>query len=46
LTHAEEILTDVRKKVETEKMTLRDIAAGKLDTSWIDATLRRLGCAT
>ena len=46
LTHAEEILADARKKVEAEKMTLRDIAAGKLDTSWVDATLRRLGCGT
>lgn len=46
LTHAEEILTDARKKVEAEKMTLRNIAAGKLDTSWVDATLRRLGCGT
>lgn len=45
-THAEEILTDARKKVEVEEMTLRDIAAGKLDTSWIDATLQRLGCET
>lgn len=46
LTHAEEILAAARKKVEAEKMTLRDIAAGKLDTSWVDATLRRLGCGT
>ena len=37
---------NARKKVEAEKMTLRDIAAGKLDTSWVDATLRRLGCGT
>ena len=40
----EEVLAAVRKKMEAEKKTLEDIAAGRLDTSWIDATLRRIGC--
>ena len=25
---------------------LADIAAGKLDTTWIDTTLNRIGCKT
>lgn len=41
---AEEILAAARKKVEAEKTTLANIAAGKLDQSWVDATLRRIGC--
>jgi RraA family protein len=41
---AEEILVAARAKVELEKKTLANIAAGKHDTSWIDATLRRIGC--
>ncbi|HEX2544745.1 MAG TPA: RraA family protein [Ramlibacter sp.] len=41
---AEEILAATRKKMDAEKQTLADIAAGKLDTSWIDAKLRSLGC--
>ena len=40
----DEVLAAVRKKMELEKQTLADIAAGTLDTSWIDATLRRIGC--
>lgn len=43
---AEEILAATRKKMELEKKMLADIAAGKLDTSWIDATLKRIGCNT
>lgn len=43
---AEEVLAATRKKMEAEKKTLADIAAGTLDTSWIDATLRRIGCNT
>lgn len=43
---AESILLAARKKVEAEKQTLIDIAAGQLDTSWVDATLKRIGCAT
>ena len=41
---AEEILAATRKKMDAEKQTLGDIAAGKLDTSWIDAKLRSVGC--
>ena len=43
---AEEILAATRKKMELEKKMLADIAAGTLDTSWIDATLKRIGCNT
>ena len=32
------------QKMDAEKKMLADIAAGKLDTAWIDATLRRIGC--
>jgi RraA family protein len=42
----EEILAATHKKMEAEKKTLADIEAGKLDTSWIDATLKRIGCST
>lgn len=41
---AEAILAATRKKMDLEKAMLADIAADKLDKSWIDATLRRLGC--
>jgi RraA family protein len=40
----EEVQVAVRKKMEAERKTLADIASGTLDTSWIDATLRRIGC--
>jgi regulator of RNase E activity RraA len=40
---AEEILAAVHRKMEAEKKTLADIAAGTLDTSWIDVTLKRIG---
>ena len=43
---AEAVLAATRKKMEAEKKTLADIAAGTLDTSWIDATLKRIGCNT
>jgi regulator of RNase E activity RraA len=42
----EEVLAATHKKMELEKQMLADIAAGKLDTSWIDATLKRIGCNT
>jgi RraA family protein len=42
----EAVLAATHKKMELEKVMLADIAAGKLDTSWIDATLRRIGCDT
>jgi RraA family protein len=38
------ILEATRKKMEIEAQMLRDIAAGTLDTAWVDATLRRIGC--
>lgn len=40
----ESVLEATRKKMDAEKKTLADIAANKLDTSWIDATLKRIGC--
>jgi RraA family protein len=40
----EEVLAATHKKMEAEKQTLADIAAGKLDTTWIDAALKRIGC--
>lgn len=43
---AEEVLVATHKKMEAEKKMLADIAAGKLDTSWIDVTLKRIGCNT
>ncbi len=43
---AESILAATHKKMELEKQMLADIAAGKLDTAWIDATLQRIGCNT
>lgn len=43
---AEALLAATRQKMEAEKKMLADIAAGKLDTSWIDATLKRIGCNT
>jgi regulator of RNase E activity RraA len=44
LQDAEEILADARRKVAAEARTLEDIAAGRLDTSWIDQALVRIGC--
>lgn len=41
---AEQVLAATHKKMEAEKTMLADIAAGQLDTSWIDVTLKRLGC--
>ena len=41
---AETVLAAARKKGEAEAKTIQDIAAGKLDTSWIDQALRRIGC--
>jgi RraA family protein len=43
---AEALLAATRKKMEAEKKMLADIAAGQLDTAWIDATLKRIGCNT
>ena len=43
---AEAVLAATHKKMEAEKKTLADIAGGNHDTSWIDATLKRIGCNT
>lgn len=43
---AEEILAATLKKGALEKQMMADIAAGTLDTAWIDDTLKRLGCNT
>jgi regulator of RNase E activity RraA len=43
---AEAILAATRQKMDAEKKMLADIAAGTLDTRWIDATLERIGCNT
>ncbi len=41
---ADNILLATHQKMDAEKKMLADIAAGTLDTAWIDATLRRIGC--
>ncbi|WP_448119649.1 RraA family protein [Pseudomonas serbica] len=41
---AEEILAAARQKSAAEEETVREISEGRLDTSWIDAQLARLGC--
>jgi len=41
---AEAILAAAVKKGEAEARTIQDIAAGRLDTSWVDAALQRIGC--
>ena len=43
---AESVLAATHGKMAAEKQMLADIAAGTLDTAWIDATLKRLGCNT
>jgi regulator of RNase E activity RraA len=43
---AQAVLEATHKKMEIEKGMLADIAAGTLDTTWIDATLKRIGCNT
>lgn len=43
---AEAILAATHKKMDAEKQMLAEIAAGCLDTAWVDATLARLGCNT
>ncbi|HEY8356890.1 MAG TPA: RraA family protein [Ramlibacter sp.] len=42
---AEEVLTATRAKNAAEVKTLAAIAEGKLDQSWIEVTLKRIGCA-
>ena len=43
---ADAVLAATHRKMEAEKKMLADIAAGALDTAWIDATLTRIGCNT
>lgn len=43
---ATSVLAAATEKHRQELQTLKDIAAGKLDTSWVDAALRRAGCTT
>ena len=40
----EAVLAAARAKVELEQKTLANIAAGKHDTSWVDARLKAIGC--
>jgi RraA family protein len=40
----ETILAAANSKSAAESKTLKDIAAGTLDTSWVDAALKRIGC--
>jgi len=42
----ERVLAASREKVAQEKVTLANIAAGKHDTSWVDARLKAIGCDT
>ena len=42
--HAEEILALARTQLAKETATLKAIASGKVDRSWVDEQLRRLGC--
>ena len=41
---AARVLEAAQAKVALEEKTLANIKAGKHDTSWIDATLKRIGC--
>ncbi len=41
---AETILAAARNKVAAEQKTMKDIAEGTLDQSWIDGVLKRIGC--
>lgn len=40
----EPVLAAATRKSAAEVKTLQDIAAGTLDTSWVDAALERIGC--
>jgi len=42
--HVQTVLAAARKKADAEAMIAKAIAAGQVDTAWIDATLNRLGC--
>jgi RraA family protein len=41
---ADALLAATLDKMEAEKTMLREIAEGRLDVTWIDQTLRRIGC--
>jgi RraA family protein len=41
---ASDILQAARNKMRAEKETLAQIASGRYDPGWIDASLKRLGC--
>ena len=43
--HVQEVARAARKKQDAEAETIREIADGRWDRTWIDATLKRLGCA-
>lgn len=43
---AEAIYAAAYAKNEQEKVTIAQIAAGSLDTSWVDGALQRLGCVS
>ncbi len=42
--HVQSVLCAARKKADAEAVTAKAIAAGQLDTAWIDAKLHQLGC--
>ena len=42
--HVQSVLAAARKKADVEAVKAKAIAAGQVDTAWIDATLKRLGC--
>ena len=42
--HVQSVLAAARKKADVEAVKAKAIAAGQLDTAWIDATLNQLGC--
>jgi regulator of RNase E activity RraA len=42
--HVQSVLAATRKKADAEAAMATAIAAGQVDTAWIDATLKRLGC--
>jgi RraA family protein len=42
--HVQSVLCAARMKADAEAVTAKAIAAGQLDTAWIDAKLNQLGC--
>jgi RraA family protein len=46
LAEVQAVLAAAREKLAAEQKTLENIAAGKHDTSWVDAALKRIGCDT